>query len=112
MSQCAQSNKHEAPKARAALAAAFTAPANATPPFVVAEWGRDHYYGATFENTFAHSKALLHSTNTSVGTATSPPVGIPKAATYYVGVRYEAAYRFETEFTLTVKQGSATKFTR
>ena len=82
------------------------------PAFNVTEWGRDHYYGATFENTFAHRKALLHSTNTSVGTATSPPVGIPKAATYYVGVRYEAAYRFETEFTLTVKQGSASKFTK
>ena len=63
--------------------------------FNVTEWGRDHYYGATFENTFAHSKALLHAKNNSVGTATGT-IAIPKANTYYVGVRYEAAYLFET----------------
>jgi hypothetical protein len=90
----------------------ITAAPGMPPPFNVTEWGRDHYYGATFENTFAHRKALLHSTSASVGKATSPPVAIPKANTYYVGVRYEAAYRFETEFTLTVRQGSATKFTK
>ena len=49
----------------------IAAPPGMPPPFNVTEWGRDHYYGATFENTFAHRKALLHSTNNSVGTATS-----------------------------------------
>ena len=39
-------------------------------------------------------------------------VHIPSTNTYYVCVRYEAAYLFETEFTLTVRQGSATKFTK
>jgi hypothetical protein len=83
-----------------------------TPPgaFNVTGWGRDHYYGATFENTFAHNKALLHSTKYSVGKATGS-MQIPRAATYYVGVRYEAAYLFETEFTLTVSQGGP-KFTK
>ena len=76
-------------------------PKGATPPFVVTEWGRDHYYGATFENTFAHSKALLHSTNQSIGAAKGS-ISIPTSATYYVCVRYEAAYRFETEFTVTI----------
>ena len=61
-------------------------PAAAAPPFVVTEWGRDHYYGATFENTFAHSKALLHSTNQSIGSAKGSMV-IPTSATYYVCVR-------------------------
>ena len=78
-------------------------------PFNVTGWGRDHYYGATFENTFAHSKALLHSTNQSVGKAHGS-IAIPKSATYYVAVRYEAAYRFETEFTLTIS--GAGKFTK
>ena len=63
--------------------------------FNVTGWGRDHYYGATFENTFVHSKALLHATKDSTGTATGT-IPIPKDATYYVGVRYEAAYLFET----------------
>ena len=76
----------------------------------VTGWGRDHYYGATFENTFAHRKALLHSSAGAVGQAVSPGVHVPTSATYYVCVRYEAAYLFETEFTLTVKQGSAQKF--
>ena len=69
-------------------------------------WGGDHYYGATFSNTFASRKALLHATNQSVGTATSAPVRVPHAGTWYVCVRYEAAYRFETDFTLTVRQVS------
>ena len=69
----------------------ITAAPGMPPPFNTTEWGRDHYYGATFENTFAHRKALLHSTAASVGKATSTPVAIPKANTYYVGVRYEAA---------------------
>jgi hypothetical protein len=81
------------------------------PPFNVTGWGRDHYYGATFENTFAHSKALLHSKAHSVGSARGT-MQIPKAAKYYVGVRYEAAYRFETEFTLKVSQGGSAKLTQ
>ena len=50
-------------------------------------WGHDHYYGATFENTFAHSKALLHSTNQSISKAHGS-MAIPKSGTYYVAVRY------------------------
>ena len=46
--------------------------ANATNPgFKVTHWGQDHLYGATFSNTFASRKALLHSTKDSIGTATS-----------------------------------------
>ena len=60
--------------------------------WAVTEWGHDHYYGATFSNTFASRKALLHSTAASVGTATSAPLPVPTAGTWYVCVRYEAAY--------------------
>lgn len=79
-----------------------------SPPgtFKVTEWGREHLYGATFSNTFASRKALLSAAPDAIGTATSGPVAIPRAGTWYVCVRYEAAYRFETEFQLTVKQGS------
>ena len=37
-------------------------------------------------------------------------MAIPTSATYYVGVRYEAAYRFETEFTVTIS--GAGKFSK
>ena len=79
----------------------------------VTSWSGDHLYGATFSNTFASRKALLHATNESVGTATSPAgVRVPHSGRWYVCVRYEAAYRFETDFTLTVKQGAATRLKR
>ena len=77
----------------------------------VTTWGRDHYYGATFSNTFVSRKALLHATADSVGTA-SGTAAIPTAGTWYVAVRYEAPYRFGAEFTLTVKQGAAVKLTK
>jgi hypothetical protein len=80
--------------------------------WAVTEWGHDHYYGATFSNTFASRKALLHSTAASVGTATSAPLPVPTAGTWYVCVRYEAAYRFETEFKVTVLQGGASKLSK
>jgi hypothetical protein len=87
-------------------------PPGMPPAFNVTTWGRDHYYGATFENTFVHHSALLHSTKDSVGTATSPAMSIPTSGTYYVCVRYEAAWSFETEFTLIVSQGGGAKLTK
>jgi hypothetical protein len=78
----------------------------------VTEWGRDHYYGATFSNTFASRKALLHSTAASVGTATSGPLSVPTAGKWYVCVRYEAAYRFETEFKVTILQHGSSKLSK
>lgn len=78
----------------------------------VTPWGGDHLYGATFSNTFASRKALLHSTAGASGTATSSAIYVPAAGTWYVCVRYEAAYRFETEFTVAVRQGGAAKLTK
>jgi hypothetical protein len=51
---------------------------------------------------------LLHSTAGDVGLASSAPTHIPTPGVWYVCVRYEAAYRFETEFTVTVAQGETT----
>ena len=90
----------------------LTPATESNPAFSVTNWGQDHFYGATFSNTFASRKALLHSTKDAVGTATSGSVAVPRAGTWYVCVRYEAAFRFETEFKLTVKQGGAAKLTQ
>jgi hypothetical protein len=78
----------------------------------VTAWGQNHYYGATFSNTFASRKALLHSTAESVGSATSAPIAIPRDGTWYVCVRYEAAYNFETEFTVIIRQGGSKKLSK
>jgi hypothetical protein len=78
----------------------------------VTAWGQDHYYGATFSNTFASRKALIHALPSAKDVATSPPVTIPTAGVWYVCVRYEAAYRFETQFTVVVKQQGGPKLTK
>ena len=79
--------------------------------FNVTTWGRSHYYGATFSNTFVSRKALLHSRADSIGAASSAAT-IPLAGIWYVAVRYEAPFRFASEFTLSVKQGSAVKLSK
>ena len=47
----------------------------------------------------------------SAGVA-SGKLSVPSAGTWYVAVRYEAPYHFEAEFTVTVKQGLATRLTK
>ena len=81
-----------------------------SPPgaFNVTGWGRDHYFGATFSNSFASRMALLHAPAAAAGVA-SGRLAVPSAGTWYVCVRYEAPYHFEAEFTVTVKQGAATR---
>ena len=75
------------------------------------EWGREHYFGATFSDTFASRKALLHAPANATGRAVGSMI-VPSAGTWYVCVRYEAPYRFEADFTVTVSQGGATRLTK
>ncbi|MAG08789.1 MAG: hypothetical protein CL494_00015 [Actinobacteria bacterium] len=65
-------------------------------------WG-ENYYAATFANSFLSRKAYLGADEQAEGTATIR-VRVPKAGRYLVLVRYEAAYRFETQFRVKVEQ--------
>ena len=65
-------------------------------------WG-ENYYAATFANSFLSRKAFLGAGEQAVGSATIK-VRVPKAGRYLVLVRYEAAYRFETQFRVRVEQ--------
>jgi hypothetical protein len=74
-------------------------------------WG-DNYYSAGFSNTFASRKAMLHASANASGSAVSPAMHVPTAGTWYLCVRYEAAYRFQTQFTVQAKQGSSVKLNK
>ena len=65
-------------------------------------WG-ENYYAATFANSFLSRKAFLGADEQTKGKATIQ-VRIPKAGRYLVLARYEAAYRFETQFRVRVEQ--------
>ena len=65
-------------------------------------WG-ENYYAATFANSFLSRKAYLGADEQAEGAATIR-VRVPKAGRYLVLVRYEAAYRFETQFRVRVEQ--------
>jgi len=65
-------------------------------------WG-ENYYAATFANSFLSRKAFLGADEQAAGSATLK-VRVPKAGRYLVLVRYEAAYRFETQFRVRVEQ--------
>ncbi|MFP6903165.1 MAG: hypothetical protein VCB81_05830, partial [Verrucomicrobiia bacterium] len=65
-------------------------------------WG-ENYYAATFANSFLSRKAFLGAGEQAEGSATIK-VRVPKAGRYLVLVRYEAAYRFETQFRVRVEQ--------
>ena len=65
-------------------------------------WG-ENYYAATFANSFLSRKAFLGAGEQAIGKA-SIKVNVPKAGRYLVLARYEAAYRFETQFGIRVEQ--------
>lgn len=67
-------------------------------------WG-ENYYAATFANTFLSRKAFLGAPENCDETVASVTVSVPAAGRYLVLARYEAAYRFETQFKLKVEQG-------
>ena len=75
-------------------------PANDT--WEAKRWG-ENYYAATFANSFLSRKAFLGADEQTEGEATIQ-VRIPKAGRYLVLARYEAAYRFETQFRVRVEQ--------
>lgn len=74
-------------------------------------WG-ENYYAATFANTFLSRKAFLGAPADCPPTTATINVSVPKAGRYLVLVRYEAAYRFETQFRVKVEQQEKTALNR
>jgi len=74
-------------------------------------WGAN-YYAATFANTFLSRKAFLGAPAECEETVATIHVDVKEAGKYLVLVRYEAAYRFETQFQVRVEQGGAVKLDR
>lgn len=74
-------------------------------------WGAN-YYAATFANTFLSRKAFLGAPAECEEAVATITIDVKEAGKYLVLVRYEAAYRFETQFKVKVEQGGATKLDR
>ena len=82
-------------------------PAKTTGGWKAGRWG-ENYYAATFANSFLSRKAFLGAPEQCDNAAASIDVDIARAGRYLVLVRYEAAYRFETQFRVQVVQGGRT----
>ena len=65
----------------------------------------ENYYAATFANSFLSRQAFLGAPEQCERTVANLDVEIQQAGRYLVLVRYEAAYRFETQFRVQVEQG-------
>lgn len=66
-------------------------------------WG-ENYYAATFANSFLSRKAFLGAPENCDETVATITVNIKDAGKYLVLARYEAAFRFETQFSVKVEQ--------
>lgn len=65
----------------------------------------ENYYAATFANSFLSRKAFLGAPENCDESTATIRVQVPEAGRYLALVRYEAAYRFETQFRLRIEQG-------
>lgn len=74
-------------------------------------WG-ENLYAATFANSFLSRKAFLSAPDDCEETTASLTANVPQAGRYLVLVRYEAAYRFETQFRVRVEQGGRVRLDR
>lgn len=74
-------------------------------------WGTN-YYAATLANTFLSRKAYLGAAEQAEQAVAAVDVVVPAAGRYLALVRYEAAYRFQTQFTLRVEQQGQVKLER
>ncbi|MCM8816395.1 MAG: beta-galactosidase trimerization domain-containing protein [Candidatus Omnitrophica bacterium] len=66
-------------------------------------WG-ENYYAATFANTFLSRKAFLQAPEQCEESIASIIVRIEEPGDYLVLARYEAPYRFETQFRIKIEQ--------
>lgn len=71
-----------------------------------------NYHAATFANCFLSRQAYLGAPEQCDKTVATIEVEVPKAGKYLALVRYEACYRFETQFRLQVEQDGKNKLDR
>jgi hypothetical protein len=71
-----------------------------------------NYYAATFADTFLSRKAYLSAPEQSDRATATLDVRVPRPGRYLALVRYEAAYRFETQFRLQIAQHGQTRLDR
>lgn len=81
------------------------------PGWRAGKWG-ENYYAATFANSFLSRKAFLGAPEQADETLATLEVEIPADGQYLALVRYEAAYRFETQFRLRIEQNGRQVFDR
>ncbi len=74
-----------------------------SPGWQAKRWG-ENYYAATFANTFLSRKAFLGAPAQGERSEAVIRVTVPAAGRYLALVRYEAAYRFETQFRVVIEQ--------
>jgi len=74
-------------------------------------WGTN-YYAATFANVFLSRQAYLGAPEQGAASRAVAEVDIPAADTYLVLVRYEAAYRFQTQFNVSIEQNGQVVFNK
>ena len=72
-------------------------------------WGTN-YYAAGFANSFLSRQAYLGAPEQGVAAEAVTEVDVPVADTYLVLARYEAAYRFETQFGIKIEQNGEVVF--
>lgn len=75
------------------------------------DWG-ENYYAATMSNTFLSRKAFLGAPEQCDRSEAAITVRVPRAGKYLALVRYEAAYRFETQFGLRIEQNGQARLQR
>jgi hypothetical protein len=71
-----------------------------------------NYYAATLANTFLSRKAYLGAPDQCDRSTAALDVRVPRAGRYLALIRYEAAYRFDTQFRLQIEQRGAIKLDR
>ncbi len=72
----------------------------------------ENYYAATFSNSFLSRQAFLGAPENGPRSEASTALAVPASGRYQVLVRYEAAYRFETQFGVRIEQNGRTVFER
>ncbi len=82
-----------------------------SPGWRAKDWGENLYF-SSFANTFLSRKAFLGAGTQGPRTEAAVTVLVPRAGRYLALVRYEAAYRFETQFTLRIEQNDEVKLQR
>lgn len=75
-----------------------------SPGWKARKWG-ENYFAATLANTFLSRKAFLGAPEEGDESVATRDITVAEAGRYLVLARYEAAYRFETQFRIKVEQG-------